>query len=160
MHFKYDIETFLSFYFEVLYSWNESFFKGIDIQEQWAGSTRWTDWVRPAHPDAHSGFVRQEEWLESLCLFTFLDCYWSSSYFGILDSVRLTGSSLSCSHYYLVFTLPFTPCSSKFSLCWWSLCTFVNCICVNVFSRNDHLFLKLRGVLCVGLSNCCIPWSF
>lgn len=64
-----------------------------------------TDWG-PAHSDAHSGFGRQHEWLESFYLSLLLVL------FGILDS--------RCR------SVSFYPAPLN------SSCTFVNCICVNV----------------------------
>lgn len=63
-------ETCLSFYFEVLYSWNESFFQGIELQEKGAGGTfvEQTNLVPPTLMRT-VGFVRREEWLEYFFLF-------------------------------------------------------------------------------------------
>lgn len=77
-----------------------------------------------------AGFVRQEEWLE----FFFLVLIWSFSRLwqlvGILNSLRLTGSTASCKtkSYLLIFYL--VPPNHPFA--GGHLCTFVSCNCVNV----------------------------
>lgn len=66
-------ETFLSFYFEVLYSWNESFFQGFEIQEKGG----WEDFeqanmVLPALMRT-AGFVRRMTWISFLSFFLSFD---------------------------------------------------------------------------------------
>lgn len=63
-------ETCLSFYFEVLYSWNESFFQGIEIQEKGVGSALLNRKTLSLPLQMRTaGFVRQEEWLEFFFFF-------------------------------------------------------------------------------------------
>lgn len=102
----------------------------------------------PSHPDAHSSFVRQEEWLESFCFIYILICFLTSCFFGILSSVRLTGSSLSCSQYDVVFSFYFSPCSSKFSLFLMVImhfCELYLCKCSCFPKKWPSLFLNFKG---------------
>lgn len=86
-------ETCLSFYFEVLYSWNESFFQGFEIQEKggWEDSEQ-PNMVLPALVRT-VGFVRRMTWISFLFKFYFI--LFSTLADG-LNSLRLTGSTASC----------------------------------------------------------------
>lgn len=86
-------ETCLSFYFEVLYSWNESFFQGFEIQEKggWEDSEQ-PNMVLPALVRT-AGFVRRMTWISFLFKFYFI--LFSTLADG-LNSLRLTGSTASC----------------------------------------------------------------
>lgn len=116
-------ETCLSFYFEVLYSWNESFFQGIQIQEKGAGSTL-SNQLSPSHPDAHSRLckTRRMTWICFLFFWFYPFLYLAV---GISNSLRLTGSTASCKkRKNRVFVSPLSPLSPKSSLRWWSFMHF------------------------------------
>lgn len=102
----------------------------------WEHFVKQTNFVPPTLMRT-AGFVRQEEWLEFifflfvcfLVLILSFSLLWQLV--GILNSLRLTGSTALCEtkSYLLVFYLPFSP-DPPFA--GGHLCTFVSCNCVNV----------------------------
>lgn len=90
-------ETCLSFYFEVLYSWNESFFQGFEIQEKGGLGGLWTAKHGPPRPGAHSGLCKKNDL--NLFSFSFLFKFYFILFSTLADglnSLRLTGSTASC----------------------------------------------------------------
>lgn len=123
-------ETCLSFYFEVLYSWNESFFQGFEIQEK--GGREDFEWANVAPPTLMrtAGFVRRMTWI----FFFFLSFYFIL-FSTLADGWRLKQLEAHRKYSFMQEKNSFhsTSQSLNSASCWWSfLRTFVNCNCVNV----------------------------
>lgn len=111
-----------------------AFSKALKSRKRGLGALCWTEKLCPSHSDAHSGLckTRRMTWIFFfffLVLILSFSLFWQL--FGILNRLKLTGSTASCEKksYLLVFYLPFPPNPPFVG---GHLCTFVSCNCVNV----------------------------